>query len=188
METDRLMGKMAHSACDHTHNVNLTDMVMDTETETVRVNRLLDIRFYHRPPMKLREGNVFSRVSWWSLPMMHWTSLYSPPPKTSHPPKTSLIIPTMLVTSGGHRSTYGWQEDGTHPTGISSCYILWTLVWNVIINAKDLEIDFTLKNNLLVLFLYFIEQNAFSCRRCARILLSSGITDKLSSNKNINTN
>ena len=37
------------------------------------------------PPMKLREGNVFSCLSTnrgrpvWPLPRMHWTSLYRPP-------------------------------------------------------------------------------------------------------------
>ena len=36
----------------------------------------------------------------------------SPPPPTN---------PLVLVSSGGHRNTYGWQAGGTHPTGMMSC-------------------------------------------------------------------
>ena len=43
--------------------------------------------YVYRPPTKLREGNVFSRVClsvhgggfMWPLPMIHWTSLYWDP-------------------------------------------------------------------------------------------------------------
>ena len=56
---------------------------------------------YH-PPMKLREGNVFSRVCLfmgglrWPSPMMHWTSLYNPPP--IHGPGSNLYkVPTASV-------------------------------------------------------------------------------------------
>ena len=27
----------------------------------------------------------------------------------------------VLTPSGGHQNTYGWQADGTHPTGMFSC-------------------------------------------------------------------
>ena len=30
-------------------------------------------------------------------------------------------IPSPVLTSGGHWSTYGWQASGTHPTGMLSC-------------------------------------------------------------------
>ena len=47
-----------------------------------------------------------------------------PPPNTGHgnsppPPR----IDFLLVTSGGHQSTYSWQVGGTHPTGMLSCCI-----------------------------------------------------------------
>ena len=31
------------------------------------------------------------------------------------------INPPVLTPSGGHQNTYGWQADGTHPTGMFSC-------------------------------------------------------------------
>ena len=32
----------------------------------------------------------------------------------------------VLVPSGGHKNTYSWQADGTHPTGMFSCFKLLT--------------------------------------------------------------
>ena len=29
--------------------------------------------------------------------------------------------PLVLTSSGRHQNTYGWQADGTHPTGTLSC-------------------------------------------------------------------
>ena len=43
-------------------------------------------------------------------------------------PTCSLEDPTpspLVLTSGG-RSSYGWQVGGTHPTGILSCYMLFS--------------------------------------------------------------
>ena len=31
--------------------------------------------------------------------------------------------PLVLTPSGGHQNTYGWQVDGTHPTGMLYCFI-----------------------------------------------------------------
>ena len=47
-----------------------------------------------------------------SPPSKHWT-WELPPPR----------IDSLLVTSGGHQSTYSWQVGGTHPTGMLSCCI-----------------------------------------------------------------
>ena len=33
-------------------------------------------------------------------------------------------LPPASTSNGGHRNTYAWQEAGTHPTGISSCFNL----------------------------------------------------------------
>ena len=44
-------------------------------------------------------------VPMWPLPMMHWTSLYSP-------------LPLVLTSGNGRRSTYSLQVGSTHPTGI----------------------------------------------------------------------
>ena len=30
--------------------------------------------------------------------------------------------PLVLTPSDGHQNTYGWQVDGTHPTGMLSCF------------------------------------------------------------------
>ena len=32
------------------------------------------------------------------------------------------IIPLVLTPSDGHKNTYGYQVDGTHPTGMLSCF------------------------------------------------------------------
>ena len=32
--------------------------------------------------------------------------------------------PPPVLTSGGHRSKYGFQAGGTHPTGMLSCFIV----------------------------------------------------------------
>ena len=63
------------------------------ETETVRVTGLEtpDTRYYYRPPMKLREGSVFSRA----CPSV---SLSTGGPNVTITPWTSL-----LVTSGSHQ-------------------------------------------------------------------------------------
>ena len=52
--------------------------------------RCIRFLFYYRPPTKLGEGNVLTRVclsvhrgrrgAMWPLPVIHWTSLYRPSP------------------------------------------------------------------------------------------------------------
>ena len=82
----------------------------------------LCVYLYYRPPMKLLEGNVFTRVClfteggvhMWPLPMMHWTSVYRPSkpqlssghqtwdPSSPSPLEIRHGTPSfMLVTSGG---------------------------------------------------------------------------------------
>ena len=40
-----------------------------------------------------------------------------------YPPDMGPGIPTLVLThSCGHHNMYGWQTDGTHPTGMQSCY------------------------------------------------------------------
>ena len=42
----------------------------------------------------------------------------SPPPDIGH--GTRWPQPPLVLTSGGHRSNYGWQAGGTHPTQLLS--------------------------------------------------------------------
>ena len=81
------------------------------------------------------------------LPMMHWTSQYNtaPSPGTAAAPfwtskigplspSPPLVVtslesglnlfpwgPSLLLTSGGYWTTYGWKTGGTHPIGMLSC-------------------------------------------------------------------
>ena len=34
----------------------------------------------------------------------------------------TLQPPPQVLTSGGHKSTYGWQVGGMYPTGMLSCF------------------------------------------------------------------
>ena len=127
---------------------------------------------YYRPPTRLREGNVFSRVchsvhrggggspcdithgaldltvqptGLGLSPLQTWDPP-SPPPDMGPPrPWPPLVTsgdhhwrpgqtcsldltvqspPPILISSGLHRSTYGWQAAGWHPTGMLSLYLL----------------------------------------------------------------
>ena len=66
---------------------------------------------YYRPPTKLREGNVFTRVCvclsnmgrggpMWPIFIMHWTSMYSPPSR--HGTSLDRDPQPPLGTSGGN--------------------------------------------------------------------------------------
>ena len=63
---------------------------------------------FYRPPTKLPESNVFTRVClsvhggggpMWPLPMMHWSSLYRPPLPCPGPLSASDIFWLSLVVS-----------------------------------------------------------------------------------------
>ena len=101
--------------------------------------------FYHQQT-KFREGNIFTGVclSGGGVGTLHasWDRSHgrlppsppqtsdrgiTPPPKAPDlgtSPQTSDLgtYPLPVVTSsGGHRKTYGWQVDGTHPIRMLSC-------------------------------------------------------------------
>ena len=83
----------------------------------------------YRPPIKLQEGNVFSRVCltfcpqggrglMWPLSMMNWTSLHRLFP--------SLVpledpLPHQYWYLVANETWYGWQAGGMHPTGMLCC-------------------------------------------------------------------
>ena len=76
--------------------------------------RLLSIMIY-RPQRKLTWDLPSPTTDiWWSL-LKTCSNLFTwgptPPPKT------------VRTSSGIHRSTYGWQAGGTHPTGMHSCSV-----------------------------------------------------------------
>ena len=44
-------------------------------------------------------------------------------------------LPLVLISSGGHQSTYDWQSGGTHSTEMLSCFKLISLIYVADINA-----------------------------------------------------
>ena len=105
---------------------------------------------FYRPPIKLWEGNVFTgvchsvrvflegrtsmeegRVSrcdvWrgWGCASHTYALSHQPNPPPDMGPKYPTSSPPLVVTPrSGHRSTYGKQAGGTHPTGMLSCSML----------------------------------------------------------------
>ena len=99
--------------------------------------------------MKLREGNVFSRVCLSFCP--RW-SLYDHYPWCIGPHFTGTAyswhrvaitgdlfklvhwtslynLPTPpVLTSGGHWNTYGWQAGSAHPTAMLSCSLVYLII------------------------------------------------------------
>ena len=72
----------------------------------------------------------------WPLPMMHWnmgtcttdiwwssldtcSNLFTWGPNTPLPP-------AVVISTGGHWNMYSWQADGRHPTGMLSCFYVFT--------------------------------------------------------------
>ena len=86
-------------------------------------------------PTKLWEGNVFGHVCYsvhqgmeggamWPLPVMHWTSPYRdlPSDKGTHCTGTLPSPPPDMYKLVHHKARAFCRADGSHPTGILSCY------------------------------------------------------------------
>ena len=83
-------------------------------------------QLHHAPPPDIRHGTPPRDQVWNPLcpPLVTHSGHHWRPVQTVHLRTCSF---TLVLRSGGHRSTYGLQAGGTHPTAMLSCYIKFLL-------------------------------------------------------------
>ena len=101
------------------------------------------------PATKLGQGYIFTRIcdsvnkggiclsACWDTPLQEQTPPGSrPPPRSRHPPEQTPPTRQEQTPPGTrqppgaeHAGRYGQRANGTHPTGMQSCYYWFPVVW-----------------------------------------------------------
>ena len=93
---------------------------MNTATFTVR-NEVTKVMFLHLSVI-LSTGGVCLSVWWDTTPLGPGTPTYQAAPKTRHSPKDKAPLQDQAYPPTGVQTATA--ADGTHPTGMHSCFLL----------------------------------------------------------------